>query len=98
MALGESRRDGAARAAGVAEDAAPDLAPVVLERVIQVHGRCVRRGVRITVTDGPVDRGVFLDRFGGVVSPPRVPCSPIALDCLSRRRASRTVRDQELAV
>ena len=56
-----SRRDVVARAAGIAEDAALNLAPVVLERVIQVHGRGVRRGVRITVTDGPVDRGVFLN-------------------------------------
>ena len=65
---GRSGCDGTVRSAGVAEDAAPDLAPVVLERVIQVHGRGVRRGVRVAVTDGPVDGGVFLDGFGGVAA------------------------------
>src|SRR6185503_14499848 len=67
-----SRRDLRHRAAGpgsrqvLAEDPALDLAPVVLQRVVQVDEGGLRRSVRLTVTDGAVDGLVFLDGLGGV--------------------------------
>ena len=49
-----------------AEDAALDLATVVLECVVQMDHGGVGGGIRLAIADRAVDRVVFLDRFGGV--------------------------------
>src|SRR6185312_10695738 len=51
-----------------AEDAALDLAPVILERVVQMHSGRLGGGLRVAAPDRLVDRGVFLDRAVGVAA------------------------------
>src|SRR3954451_5317728 len=59
---------GSTYSARLAEDAALDLAAVVLEGVVQVHGGGLGGRVRVAVADRPVDRGVFLDGFRRVAA------------------------------
>src|SRR6185437_14123606 len=51
-----------------AEDTALNLAPVVLERVVQVDSGRFGGGLRVAAPDRLVDRGVFLDRAVGVAA------------------------------
>src|SRR5581483_2716517 len=51
-----------------AEDAALDLATVVLERVVQMDRGRLGGGLRVAVPDRPVDGGVLLDRAFGVAA------------------------------
>src|SRR5436190_12934369 len=53
-----------------AEHAALDLAAVVLERVVQVHGGGLGGRLGIAVPDGAVDRLVLADGGGGVAAEP----------------------------
>ena len=54
--------------AGSAEDAALDLAPVVLQRVVEVDGGGFGCRVRVSAPNRLVDRGVFLDRLFGMAA------------------------------
>lgn len=51
-----------------AEHPALNLPPVVFEGLVQMDRGRLRRRFGVTVTDGPVDGHVLLDRFGRVTS------------------------------
>src|SRR5947209_9179959 len=80
-----------------AEDAALNLATVVLERVVQMDRGRLGRGLRVAVPDRLIDGGVLLDRAvgvaaGGAVQPYRAGLALQAAGLAHRGDEERVVR------